>query len=119
MWGQAACRAAFQAWKAATGSAGPPSAPAPAGRAGTAGLATHLIQRQQAGIQVESRVLDPLGGDRPRELLPAHRETQPLLPLLVAQIARRFEQQHAAEKIQRRLIVRLAWARGGDGVFHV
>ena len=44
-------------------------------------LAAHLVERDQAVVDVEDGVLQSLGHHRPRDLLELHREAQHHLPL--------------------------------------
>ena len=51
-----------------------------------------FIQGDQAVVNVERGILDALGHDRARELLPAHHEAKTGLSLLVFQVRSVFQQ---------------------------
>ncbi len=49
-------------------------------RAGPLRIGSDVVQRQQRVVSIERRVLQALGGDRPRELLPAFNESERGVP---------------------------------------
>ena len=65
-----------------------------------AGLAADLVERDQAVVDVEGRVLDPLGHHRRRHLLELAGEPPLLGPVLLAERLGRLQQQHVADEAE-------------------
>src|SRR5262249_44551274 len=68
-------------------------------RAGGAGIAPHVVQREQPRVTVKGGILDALGCRRPGELLPAHDEAQPGRALVGGQAGRPREREPAAQEL--------------------
>ena len=68
-------------------------------RAEAARIAAHLVQRRQAMVAVERRVLVSLGGDRPGDLLKAHDEVRALGAVGLVRPRRKSERQQIAKPV--------------------
>ncbi len=61
-----------------------------------------LVQGGEPVVDVQDGVLEPLRHDRPRELLPAHEEPEPLLPLLPGGEGRALQEQDPLKEVEHR-----------------
>ncbi len=63
------------------------------------GVAADVVQREQAIVHVQRRILESLGHQRPGELLESHREVDPIAFFFFGSMIAEFEQQKSFDKI--------------------
>src|ERR1700730_3449998 len=84
-------------------------------------LAAHFVERGQTVVNVEDRVFETLGHDRPGELLKFEHEMHVLFARLRIQVFRKTKKQNVAEKIEDRLLHRwiAAFGRSNRALDHL
>ena len=90
------------------------------GHAEPARVAADIVERDEAVEAVEGGVLEALGGHRPRDLLKAHHEVEPLAALGLARALGGVEREHPLQPVVDGGVGRGHLApRGGDRPAHV
>src|ERR1700720_4490744 len=76
-------------------------------------FAPNFVERRKPVVNVERRILETLGHDRPGELLKSEHKLHVLFAPLRIQVFRKPEKQNVAEKIENRFLDRRVTALGG------